>query len=692
MAALAALELVAALAAQARPVDAWTATAGTALCAGLGLTLWTLTRKPLLPAWLVGLWIAFGAVRAVEVVVGASPGWLLDQSIAGARATVSSQSILREVSFQAGEAPAWLINDLRLTTDPQRAHLPLGMTLRAYVHGQGTLTVASSAPVTVKLGSQTLFDSGPPPGSPPGTVMTPQGPKSLADIKTELQAAGYSGPFDDASLTMTYIRTALSGGWQLGIDAAQEQLLEIDVTPQDVSTAALQLRLAAVTAYSAPATGTLQAVRGVLAGLQWPLGIAALVFGLGNLALLARRAVEPRPPLWRVRLAAGALLSALYAAPRIGDWADGFRRLTVLSGGDDWLTYESFARDIRGGSWLMLQGNPLGHAQAFYYQALYPYVLAIEHFALGENVHAIELAQLGLIAVALTVVVFALPQDGPALIAFLVVLASGVAAEWFTLAGYLLSENLLLLMVALLLLAVSQLETRPTRRQLWAVGSLLGLAILARSTAWMAAPFVLWIVCRVRGETRRNLRLTLTPLLALVLLIPIRNVIAAHDWSPIPTSGSINVFQGVVPDGRQVTTEPWLSLRQKYDPNLVASAEAIVNAPKDVALKMLRKAGYVLGLPRLLPSGDQPLVFFPVFVLWLLAPAAVLSAGHSRLAWVALVLAVSHAVTLVLIFPNNYYYRLLLPAMLPLAVWDALAIARLLRRASWPALPSVRVT
>ena len=31
------------------------------------------------------------------------------------------------------------------------------------------------------------------------------------------------------------------------------------------------------------------------------------------------------------------------------------------------------------------------------------------------------------------------------------------------------------------------------------------------------------------------------------------------------------------------------------------------------------------------------------------------------------------------IFPNNYYYRLLVPAMLPLAVWNALAIMRVLQ-------------
>jgi hypothetical protein len=104
-----------------------------------------------------------------------------------------------------------------------------------------------------------------------------------------------------------------------------------------------------------------------------------------------------------------------------------------------------------------------------------------------------------------------------------------------------------------------------------------------------------------------------------------------------------------------------------------------VDAPRDVAAFMLRKAIYVLGFPRALGATDVPPIFFPVFLTWVLALPSLLSARHSRLAWVALALALTHAFSLVLIYPNNYYYRLVLPGMLPLAIWDALGIMQLLQ-------------
>ncbi|HLY67428.1 MAG TPA: hypothetical protein VKU60_17965, partial [Chloroflexota bacterium] len=120
-------------------------------------------------------------------------------------------------------------------------------------------------------------------------------------------------------------------------------------------------------------------------------------------------------------------------------------------------------------------------------------------------------------------------------------------------------------------------------------------------------------------------------------------------------------------------------LSQQYDRYWVASAEAVVDAPADVAGFMARKAIYVLGFPRTLGATDVPLLFFPVFLTWVLALPSLLSAGHSRVACVALALALTHAFSLVLIYPNNYYYRLVMPGMLPLAVWDASGIMQLLR-------------
>src|SRR5581483_2820533 len=485
---------------------------------------------------------------------------------------------------------------------------------------------------------------------------------------------------DDASIIFAYVRTALSGGWKVPFASPTEQRLRVDVAAQDLSGAALQAQLEAATGYVAPTSGRLQWLRRAAAAADPWLNVATLLLALVVVLASLSKRLRSRPRQWYAWLVVGLGAGLFYGLPTLTDWASQASRLAVLSAGDDWFTYESFARNIRAGSLLMLQGAPLGHAEAFYYQALYPYLLALEHFALGPSVKGPILMQSLAVVAASVLLAFTLPARMESLVALLLVIASGVMLEWFTLSTYLLSENALLMCLAVLLFLVSRLGERPAMRQLMLVGTVMGLAILSRSTAWLALPFVLAVVCWDTDRTVFGRRLAAcgVPVLLLVMLIPARNWLAAGFPTPIPSSGSINIYQGLVPQGRTITTEPWLTWSKTYYSNVVASAEAVVNAPGQVGLKLANKALYVLGFPRTLASGDVPVVFFPVFLTWLLVLAGILTHRHSRLAWTALALGVSHAFTLVIFFPNNYYYRLLIPAMLPLAVWDALAIGSLL--------------
>src|SRR5579872_1073620 len=61
------------------------------------------------------------------------------------------------------------------------------------------------------------------------------------------------------------------------------------------------------------------------------------------------------------------LLDALVAA------LPAFGRTIILSGGNDWLTYETHARDIVLHGPLMMDGAALGHGAPFFHQPLYPY-------------------------------------------------------------------------------------------------------------------------------------------------------------------------------------------------------------------------------------------------------------------------------------------------------------------------------
>ena len=449
--------------------------------------------------------------------------------------------------------------------------------------------------------------------------------------------------------------------------------------------------------YAEPTAGKLMTVRrwlGMGAGILDPLAIAwSLLLAAG---LVTRRLTG----LSRQRLLGVGLMSLLLffvLIPSLLTWFSQHSSLPVLSGGDDWLTYESFARDIRENSPLMLAGRPLGKADPFYYQPLYPYAVAIGHLVVGESVQGIVLLQV-LGAGLVVFLAFAMMPDGifPNVALLLVALGSGIVSEWMQMADRLLSENLLMLLFALLLLLISRLKAVPGPGGVALVGILLGIAGLARSTSWVAVPFIAFLLLRgtPRRELPTRLAVLMLPIVLLAGLVPARNLVAAGTPALLPTSGSINLFMGNVPTGRKLPGEPWVTLSKTYDPRLVAVAEAVVDVPDQVAEKVANKAVYVLGFPRSMDA-DNPVIFWPVLSLWMLAPLGFLTRRHSRLAQASLVLAVAHAISLVLVFPNNYYYRLEMPATLPLAIWDAIAVASLLEglpNPSWAGSQVKRLT
>ena len=80
----------------------------------------------------------------------------------------------------------------------------------------------------------------------------------------------------------------------------------------------------------------------------------------------------------------GAVVAAIFlsaSVPRL----DRVDKLELLGGGQDWLTHESFARDILIGGPLMTLGKPLGEGRTFYAQPFYPYALAAMHALTGED-------------------------------------------------------------------------------------------------------------------------------------------------------------------------------------------------------------------------------------------------------------------------------------------------------------------
>src|SRR5205823_798146 len=147
--------------------------------------------------------------------------------------------------------------------------------------------------------------------------------------------------------------------------------------------------------------GALSTAIGVAADASFALMLIAwLALALSALAT-RRRALTFGEDVWRAGLGLVPILFLVHGmllhAPLIG-------RATILSGLDDWLIYESSARDILLNGLRMDGGQ--AHAAPFYGQPLYPYVLAVAHRITGESLFgpiALQFAGLGLVVVGTAV-------------------------------------------------------------------------------------------------------------------------------------------------------------------------------------------------------------------------------------------------------------------------------------------------
>src|SRR5262245_4781938 len=139
----------------------------------------------------------------------------------------------------------------------------------------------------------------------------------------------------------------------------------------------------------------------------------------------------------------GILDALVFATPAIG-------RMITLSGGDDWLTYESYARDIVLHGPLMRGGEAIGQGTPFFAQPFYAYFLAACHWLFGDGLFGIYFVQ----RLGVTATIVGLWRA--AVLVFdekvgLAVLVTGVAVAYQKLAGWssvLLTEVLFTPLVA----------------------------------------------------------------------------------------------------------------------------------------------------------------------------------------------------------------------------------------------------
>ncbi|MFP5379325.1 MAG: glycosyltransferase family 39 protein, partial [Vicinamibacteria bacterium] len=338
---------------------------------------------------------------------------------------------------------------------------------------------------------------------------------------------------------------------------------------------------------------------------------------------------------------------------------------------------------------IMRGGLPAGQAEPFYYQPLYPYVLALTHVVFGEDTFGIVFLQrLGMWAAVLAAWRIAArlfgPREALATLAVAVVFALAALAPWTRI---LLGEAVfvpLVMVSAWTLVVVSQGAGTGAGVGAGVAG---GLATLSRSTllpAWI-------VVVPLVAAVRRRRALSTAPVAALAVALALvvgtatlRNWIASGQVVPIATSFAVNFELGNPPppdlDPHDVVSHTWLAALP-VDPRTARVIDGAWHAPGAFVAGLGRKALYVFGIfePHIPGRGWSPwLVASSLLGLTGLLLAWRRGSGAPE-RWLPAALALSHFAAVTLIFPHAHGDRMILPFHALLLPYAGLAVAALVR-------------
>jgi hypothetical protein len=362
-----------------------------------------------------------------------------------------------------------------------------------------------------------------------------------------------------------------------------------------------------------------------------------------------------------------------------------FVRLVTLSGGDDWLTYESEARDIGLHGLWMNEGAALGHGTAFYGQPLYSYFLAACHWLFGEGLFGVFFVQRLLVAATVialwrTAALLFDERVGAAALVTAIVVSYEKLARW---SGVLLTETLFtpLVCVWVYLLVRLALESDPRRLAIVA-GLVGGLATLARSSllpGWVIVVSLLAIAIPRQRHRLTTVALLVSTMVAVSSLATVRNWVVAHQVVLISSEGPIVLFVGNSPP--PLETPPAYKARYDrlgIDPRVQAVTEYARQQPRAFARGLWRKARFTLGWFEAMVPGSGTSLFY--IGVWMSAFAGMVLLRRIQprslpLAAIPLLLALSHFAAVVVFQPHVYGDRLIMPLYVLLVPFAALPVA-----------------
>jgi hypothetical protein len=576
----------------------------------------------------------------------------------------------REVYFGGDEFPAYFLNDVQRFNfygpeAERRRNLPFS------VRWEGALYVPADGAYQFWLTA-----SGPGALRIDGKQVASVDADGRETARASLDLARGSHP-----IRVTYARRPprspdLKVEWDVG--GARRPLAVPYVFPHELSPASWELDRA------------LLAVSRTLDGLYLFAAAAGLLVLVAAAAARARREAGRAWPLVE-RAALGAVVAAIFLHAVIPN-LDRVDKMELLGGGQDWLTHESFARDILIGGPLMTLGKPLGEGRTFYAQPFYPYALAAMHALTGEDQFGVTVLQVFGSAVA------------GVLLYYLARRLFGVAAavttfglflplwawhlEWV--ANRLISEAIyFVILPALLLVLVRCLdERRPADFVL--AGLLLGLAIVTRGPTLLYVPLggaILWLGLRRAGLSHGAVarRLVVLSIVAGVIvgLVPLRNAIVAGQPSVLASSGGVNLQKLHRPTNGvrlSVAQDRWFAPYIQDAPTR-ETVEFILQDPGGYLYACLLLAAYTLGYGAAVE--ESAVAVWPELIalnLFYVGAILVLAGARSTRSTLLHAFVVIHVATMVIFVPYDYDNRLVLPMYLPIVVFGGALLAELTGR------------
>jgi 4-amino-4-deoxy-L-arabinose transferase-like glycosyltransferase len=424
-----------------------------------------------------------------------------------------------------------------------------------------------------------------------------------------------------------------------------------------------------------------------------------LVFVLVGLVVSRRAATDDHrgdvgptalAPWWERPLLAAGLLAALLEG--MAAYRHFAGRTAVLSGGNDWLAYEGFARDILLHGPLMNGGEPLGEGETLLYQPLYAYFLALLHLLLGESLHGVLLAQYALVA-ASGVLYYVLARELFGTHAALAALALFWVFRYLIfnqVAGLLLSENLVAVIIPAMLLLLVRWQRSWRWTDLVGGGVLLGLAVLTRSTPLVFLPpavgLTLFAQRRKLGSWRPALgaaAVLLVVALSVSSLIGVRNLIVAGRAAFLVETTGVNLWKGHQPtasvDLDSSDRDP-LYRALGVDRLTREVVEFAVQDPVGYGWSLAVMGLYAVGLTGPALGTNQIQYELVLLTLGYVGGVLFVPAVRSGRVWLLHAFVLTHFLQMMVFFSHQYGFRMPLPMYGPMIVVAGAALAGLAGR------------